>query len=61
MNHITPHQCRLRDMTYAAPIFVSVDYVRGRELVKRNGIQIGRMPIMLRSSKCILSGLSDGK
>jgi DNA-directed RNA polymerase III subunit RPC2 len=61
VKHITPHLCRLRDLTYAAPIFVSVDYTRGKELVKRNGVLIGRMPIMLRSSKCVLSGLSDGE
>jgi DNA-directed RNA polymerase beta subunit len=34
---ITPHQCRLRDMTYAAPISVDVEYTRGREIVVRRG------------------------
>ncbi|KMU73930.1 DNA-directed RNA polymerase 3 subunit RPC2 [Coccidioides immitis RMSCC 3703] len=45
----------LRDMTYAAPILVDFEYVRGRQRVKRNGTAIGRMPVMLRSSKCVLS------
>jgi len=53
---ITPHDCRLRDMTYAAPITVDIEYTRGQQRVIRNGLPIGRMPIMLRSSKCILSG-----
>lgn len=52
---VTPHQCRLRELTYAAPILVDVQYVRGRQLVVRKGVPIGRMPIMLRSDRCILS------
>ena len=53
---VTPHDCRLRDMTYAAPITVDIEYTRGRHRVVRNGLPIGKMPIMLRSSKCILHG-----
>ncbi|XP_071455559.1 DNA-directed RNA polymerase III subunit RPC2 [Hetaerina americana] len=52
----TPHECRLRDITYAAPITVDIEYTRGNQRVVRNGLPIGRMPIMLRSSNCILTG-----
>ncbi|CAO3683759.1 unnamed protein product [Rhizopus stolonifer] len=31
----TPHECRLRDLTYSANIFVDVEYTRGRQIVKR--------------------------
>lgn len=55
----TPHECRLRDMTYAAPITVDIEYTRGTQRVVRNGLLIGRMPIMLRSSNCVLSGKSE--
>lgn len=55
---IAPHECRLRDMTYSAPIIVEVEYTRGSQRVIRKGLPIGRMPIMLRSSNCILSGKS---
>jgi DNA-directed RNA polymerase III subunit RPC2 len=34
-------------MTYAAPILVDFNYVRGRQVVRRRGIAIGRLPIML--------------
>lgn len=27
---VTPQQCRLRDITYAAPISVDIEYTRGR-------------------------------
>ena len=51
---ITPHECRLRDLTYAAPIIVDIEYTRDRSLVVRRNVMIGRLPIMLRSDKCVL-------
>lgn len=54
---ITPQQCRLRDMTYSAPISVDVEYTRGKEIIIKKGrngqgaIPIGRMPLMLRSDR----------
>ena len=56
-----PQQCRLRDMTYAAPITVDIEYTRHHQPVIRNGLPIGRMPIMLRSSNCTLAGLSEAE
>jgi DNA-directed RNA polymerase III subunit RPC2 len=55
----TPFQCRLRDCTYSAPIYVNVRYTRGRQIVVKRKVMIGRMPIMLRSQKCILYGKSE--
>ena len=54
---ITPQQCRLRDMTYAAPITVDVEYTRGKEIVVRKGkdgvgaVYVGRIPLMLRCDR----------
>ncbi|KAI5664174.1 hypothetical protein M9H77_23497 [Catharanthus roseus] len=54
---LTPHKCRLSDTTYAAPIFVNIEY-RGQsqstETLKKKDVIIGRMPIMLRSKTCVL-------
>lgn len=58
---INPQECRLRDSTYAANIFVDIEYTRGRQIVTRKSIPIGRMPIMLRSSNCHLSNISEDK
>jgi DNA-directed RNA polymerase III subunit RPC2 len=58
---ITPHECRLRDMTYSAPIHVSVEYTRGNKIVRRKGVLIGKIPIMLRSNKCWLTGRSEAE
>ncbi|XP_060516602.1 DNA-directed RNA polymerase III subunit RPC2 [Cylas formicarius] len=55
----TPHECRLRDMTYSAPITVDIEYSRGSQRVAKTGLLIGRMPIMLRSSNCVLSNKSE--
>ena len=52
----TPHECRLRDMTYAAPVKVDIEYTRGNTRVLKKDVTIGRMPIMLRSSNCTLFG-----
>ncbi|XP_064484675.1 DNA-directed RNA polymerase III subunit RPC2-like [Ornithodoros turicata] len=54
----TPHECRLRDMTYSAPITVDIEYTRGQQRVVRADFPIGRMPIMLRSSNCVLADKS---
>ncbi|XP_050307639.1 DNA-directed RNA polymerase III subunit RPC2 [Anthonomus grandis grandis] len=55
----TPHECRLRDMTYSAPISVDIEYTRGTQRVAKTGLLIGRMPIMLKSSNCVLSNKSE--
>jgi DNA-directed RNA polymerase III subunit RPC2 len=55
----TPFQCRLRDCTYSAPIYVNVRYTRGRQIVVKKKVLIGRLPIMLRSSKCFLAGKTE--
>ncbi|CAG8489235.1 12877_t:CDS:10 [Ambispora leptoticha] len=55
----TPQECRLRDLTYSAPIFVDVEYVRGNARVLQRNIRIGQLPIMLRSSHCILYGKNE--
>jgi len=55
--HIFPMEARLRKLTYAAPIFLEVStYINDiqRELFT---IQIGKMPIMIRSKYCHLNGL----
>jgi len=56
---ITPHECRLRDITYSAPILVTIQYTRGKNVVRRPNVNIGRLPIMLRSNKCVLAGRSE--
>jgi DNA-directed RNA polymerase III subunit RPC2 len=59
--NVTPHECRLRDTTYSAPILVTIQYTRGKKIVKRPNVNIGRIPIMLRSNKCVLTGKDEAQ
>eukprot|EP01132_Coremiostelium_polycephalum_P001511 gene1511-1903_t len=55
---VTPNQCRLRDLTYSAPILVTLVYSRNKLVVTKPNVMIGRIPIMLRSSNCVLANQS---
>uniref|UniRef100_A0A2P2MN96 DNA-directed RNA polymerase n=1 Tax=Rhizophora mucronata TaxID=61149 RepID=A0A2P2MN96_RHIMU len=65
LEKLNPHMCRLSDMTYAAPIFVNIEYIHGshdqKTKVEKNDVIIGRMPIMLRSCQCVLSGKNEAE
>jgi DNA-directed RNA polymerase III subunit RPC2 len=56
-----PFECRLRDLTYSAPIKVNVRFTRGKQIVNKTGLQIGSLPIMLRSTHCHLTGKPESK
>ncbi|KAJ1514349.1 DNA-directed RNA polymerase III core subunit ret1 [Coelomomyces lativittatus] len=51
---LTPNECRLRDLVYSAPLLVDVEYVRGKQIIRKKNIMIGKLPIMLRSETCVL-------
>jgi len=58
---VTPHECRLRDITYAAPVYVDIAYPQdGNKMVKKN-LQLCRIPVMLKSSRCYLSGANNAQ
>jgi len=55
---IYPVEARLRNLTYAAPMFLEVSsHING---IQRESfeIQIGNLPIMIKSKQCHLAGLS---
>lgn len=57
-----PNEARLRNLTYSAPLYVDITKTVVREetvKVPHPKTFIGKIPIMLRSTYCILSGLSD--
>ncbi|KAM0440777.1 hypothetical protein ACHAPT_000078 [Fusarium lateritium] len=56
---VTPMECRLRDMTYAAPILIDIQYIRDKQRIVRKNVPLGRMPVMLKSSKCRLGGATN--
>jgi len=54
---LTPHVCRLRGLTYSAPLYLKIRTMLGSQKEEFE-VQIAKMPIMLKSSKCVLNGLS---
>ncbi|CAG9938938.1 unnamed protein product [Clonostachys rosea f. rosea IK726] len=60
-HNVSPMECRLRDMTYAAPIEVDIVYIRDKQKISRKNVPLGRMPVMLKSSRCWLSGATNAQ
>ena len=59
-----PNEARLRNLTYSAPLYVDITktVIKDNEEPIKTTHQktfIGKIPIMLRSTYCILSGLTD--
>jgi DNA-directed RNA polymerase subunit B" len=59
-----PQEARLRNITYAAPVFMEMKIRRGGKeeevhTVDTAETKVGRMPIMVGSSKCNIHGFSD--
>ena len=57
VSKVTPHECRLINLTYSAPILVDISYTLDCMTEKiKNNICIGKLPIMLGSNHCHLKG-----
>ena len=57
---IYPLEARLRKITYSSPIFISVSaHINGVQRDSINELQIGNLPIMLKSKWCHLHKKSD--
>lgn len=55
---LTPQIARLRGLTYSAPLFLKVGTLIGTQKDTFE-VQIAKMPIMLKSEKCILKNKSE--
>ncbi|KAH3746191.1 DNA-directed RNA polymerase II subunit RPB2 [Pelomyxa schiedti] len=55
-----PNEARLRNLTYASPLYVDIrkekENGEGQDFAK---VKVGNVPIMLRSSYCVLHGLTE--
>ena len=59
--NVTPMECRLRNLTYAAPLYVEMMlYLDGKPVIpKPEKVKVGIIPIMVKSEICPLSKMSD--
>jgi len=58
-NEILPLEARLRNLTYAAPIYLTMIPVINGEEREPIEVYIGQIPIMVKSVKCTLYGMSE--
>ncbi len=57
VTHITPTEARLRNLTYSAPVFVELT-VKFAGQTDSAEVEIGRIPIMVRSVACNTHGMN---
>lgn len=57
VNYVVPTEAKLRTLTYSAPVYIelSVKYLEQRDSAD---VEIGRIPIMVKSSACNTHGMS---
>ena len=54
---ITPTEARLRNLTYSAPVFLEIT-VKKDDQVDSETVEIGKIPIMVKSKMCNTFGMS---
>ncbi|HIH40343.1 MAG TPA: DNA-directed RNA polymerase subunit B'', partial [Halobacteria archaeon] len=54
-----PMDCRIRGISYSAPLYLEMTLLDNEEIVDKGDVEIGYMPIMLRSDYCNLHNLTD--
>ena len=58
-NQIFPSECRLRSLTYAAPLYATVARKIDSEPEEKLTLCLGDIPVMVRSANCHLHGLNE--
>ncbi len=60
IENVTPMECRLRNLTYAAPLYVTMTlYLDGKPITQPEKVKVGIIPIMVKSDICPLSKMSE--
>lgn len=59
VSHILPLMARLRNLTYAAPIFLEVFVEEAGVIRESQQVHIGDLPVMVKSNLCPLAKLSE--
>jgi len=54
---ITPGEARIRNLTYSTPIFLEIS-IKQEGQIENQEVEIGRIPIMVKSKVCNLNGMS---
>ena len=54
-----PAECRIRSLTYSAPLYATLCWRIDDEPIERVSTKLGEIPVMVGSKFCHLSGLSE--
>ncbi|MEM0275499.1 MAG: DNA-directed RNA polymerase subunit B'', partial [Nitrososphaerota archaeon] len=57
--NVTPMECRLRNLTYAAPLYVKLSLYINGNLLSSERVEVGIIPIMVKSEICPLSKMTE--
>jgi len=57
---LLPAEARLRNLTYSAPIHLEINVKNGSDS-EHNEVEIGRIPIMIKSKYCNIYGMDNAK
>ena len=61
ITHITPAEARLRNVSYSAPVMMEASVVEDGKTLESRFVHIGDVPVMAKSSACILNNFSTQK
>jgi DNA-directed RNA polymerase subunit B len=61
ITHITPAEARLRNVSYAAPVMMEASVIEDGKILESRFVHIGDVPVMAKSSACILNNFSNSK
>ena len=56
-HNIIPTEARIRNLTYSAPVYLEMN-VKNENESEHNEVEIGRIPIMVKSRQCNIYGMS---
>jgi DNA-directed RNA polymerase subunit B len=58
---VLPNEARIRNLTYAAPVYVDITSIINGVQEKSERVHIGNLPIMVKSSLCSTHGMTPGE
>ncbi len=61
ITHITPAEARLRNISYSAPLMMEARVVEDNKTLESKFVHIGDVPVMIKSTECILRNFTDKK
>ncbi|MEN2975177.1 MAG: DNA-directed RNA polymerase subunit B, partial [Candidatus Caldarchaeales archaeon] len=59
VENVKPMECRLRNLTYAAPLYVKMSLYLDGKPISSDRVEVGILPVMVKSEICPLSKMTE--